>query len=1031
MKRTRRAFDDEEEEEDELASVVSGEELRKRLHGAASWNLRAGESRIDIQDRDELTDRDKEWTRLDGTIMQRVFDPGSKRFVNIRAHKEEEDYGPSFRNEEFRRYDIVNSDPRVAWMRLLAGCTHQDVEEMFDRGSLHNQQVYAEELREWNKIERERLMVGSAEKKMQLDIVEAKRESLQYELSTLEWSSRFLDGLSKEMTFLLNPMLSTAPRFTSLPLCRVLGEQYAVAQELFNALVSANEKNDIVIGIPLQKRFDTSFGFRILKHLLADTFLDRAIVMKREHAQWTYIQFQHFVLLLYKYLYTRDRYKPELLWIHKGAFNSDGFNETMEMEATTLQQVIYETTQNLFFLYRKCQSMHLYFTAFEGVEPGGRLIDGSEPSKTFVGADDIDYYYQKKTLDEKLEHARENQRATNNKVKQAELQHEVEKIFEELGKLTSRRATRFNSLLNALKTPLTPEAFQELFKKAEGHFENDPVLSIIHRLLRTDEGPFKGVKTWFKSQTRGAATTSQFTSNPPKDLLDKERIYMVVANVAFLLEVVTTHVALTGGAGGVFDWTPYQLTRDGIRFVIAMHFFSPMTTFKKTKDGEYTLTIPQSPFGRIQDFDELNGLRNIKQALTFTFRFNLPGRGEAWKRDFIDKCVQWKTTFDDKGLADVPGQEREISKGINELYRFHETKLREAAFTQETELDFYNVVFFKKGFTNSWSFDPKNLQTLTYVKEVVTPLANISTALHEPLLAGCMTVLSFFTQNERIVTLFDPHAFQGPLAAYTKFVLLSKTERKNATLSDTTEFLNALDGLMPGIRLRKLGAEIDEYVAATRKYRTVEALSLNWHRSLEILLYVMAWADRVYPNEKAKMDKEVAKVEQVINDAQAELYRLAMGGETSVKTQRDKVKELYAPSAEWQMRPEFTGRIILAPTVVLALDRALSLIREYVPSLHNATLDALMLCDMESGLPGAFAEFVGALMNKTQLTWPQTYNKDLQYSLAPKLCQDGLNALQGYTVRALPGGRYEATRPGTLATTFSTSSLSSVSIFFM
>jgi hypothetical protein len=174
-------------------------------------------------------------------------------------------------------------------------------------------------------------------------------------------------------------------------------------------------------------------------------------------------------------------------------------------------------------------------------------------------------------------------------------------------------------------------------------------------------------------------------------------------------------------------------------------------------------------------------------------------------------------------------------------------------------------------------------------------------------------------------------------------------------------------------------------------------------------------------------------VDKVITTVQAELYRLATGTSASIKTQRDKVKELYVPTARWQTRPEFTGRITLAPRVVAAIDHAMTLIRDYVPSLRGAPLDALMMSNMDSGLPGAFARLVASLMNKSQLTFPHAYNKDFQYLLDPKFRQDALQALQGYTVRQL-GATWEARPPGGGASsswTSSSASSSSVSVHFI
>jgi len=1012
MKRTASMATIDDEEDDE-ASPVDGEELRKRLRTTASWGLRPGESLINIRNADELTDRSRPRTREDGTIMQ----------GNRRIHLEEEEHGPSWSAEEFRRKDVINNDPYVGFLRLLAGCTHHELEEMFDQGSLHNQQVYAEELREWNKLERERLMVGSVEKKLQLDIVEARRESLKVEISAMAWSHRFLDILSNAMVFLLNPLLDTAPRFASLPLCRLLGEQYAITRDVFNILKPLVDGQNIVLNTPLRERFEKFFRPRLLKHPLADAFLDRAMQMQRDNRQWSRIQLQRFALLLYKYLYTRDVFEPNLLRVRRGTFNSDGYIESTELEATSVSQIFYETTQQLFFLYRKCQSITFHLLGFQGIQPGGELIDNSEPAKTYVGVDDIDYEHQKRILDEKLVEIRKKAASASKGSKNEEFENEIEKIYKELGQITKRRATRYNNLIKALETPPTPESFQQLFDSKSNIFQNDPVLSILHRALHGKNDNAPTIQKWFKSQVTGSLNVPAFLPRPSKDVKEMEVLYMVVANLAFLLGEFESTI---NDPPVAFDWDHYELTQGGRRFVIALLFFTPKVMFEKKDNNRYKLSIVGSLNGAINKFDELESFRikSISLACTFTFKTNVSG----WKKEFVDACVDWRNKLSE---SNPTFSQDEITKGLERFHGKYHAKLRETAFTTDTDLDYYNVVYFLKGLKSSWSISRDELTRLTYVNDFAPAFEHISLTLHDPLLSGCMTTLMSLTQNERITELFDANAFRDPLQDQTRFTLLTSEERAVVPFSRTTDFLRTLDGIATGVYLHRPDEKIDEYVAAGRAFQPLQLFSLQWHPSFEILLSVIAWVRQTYPVEKAKIDSQLSEVEKVISDAQAELYRLAMGGEASVKTQRDKVKDLYAPSAEWQMRPEFTGRITLAPVVVLALDRALAIVRTYVPSLRDATLDALMLCDADSGLPGAFAELVGALMNKTQLKWPQTYNKDIQYKIAPKECQNSLNALQGYTVRALPGGRYEATPPWSTRASAPSSSASMVSVFFM
>jgi hypothetical protein len=113
--------------------------------------------------------------------------------------------------------------------------------------------------------------------------------------------------------------------------------------------------------------------------------------------------------------------------------------------------------------------------------------------------------------------------------------------------------------------------------------------------------------------------------------------------------------------------------------------------------------------------------------------------------------------------------------------------------------------------------------------------------------------------------------------------------------------------------------------------------------------------------------------------AQEEQARLAVGELRAPQALMKDAAQLYMPRLGWELQPSFTGVIVFKAFVVAAFDEALNAIRTHIPGLAELTLDEIIYAAPESGLLGCFCRFAGLCISQTNLSFPRTYMKDIQY----------------------------------------------------
>lgn len=1069
-----------------------GNELQDRLrHARPTFGLLPGESAFEVDGASGLRARPK-WTRADGTLMRKT-----KKGNVIRIAEKEEEYGPSWENEEFQRKDIVNRDPRIGFFRLLAGCTYQDVESLFDHNDIENQKRYDDELREWNKIERERLMVGSDAKKVQLDIVEARHESMRQRGEILDWSARFVDRFGEDMRFLLVPGLAMpSGNAASLPLCYLIKEQYTLAEKLMQTAISLEEKfvnivdevartaardaERVHLG-PFRNDFITYFigpAGALFEHERADGFLTYANTsfIRPNHADLSSQEFLRFALSVYKYLYTRDEYMPGLTMVAEGTSTLSTPVGPAQKRKVRAHDIIYDTSKELYFLYLRNQALELYFVEFLRIQPRGErlnevdkdaAVEAAKPRNNVrddgayhVAKDDLDFFRKYKTLEASLKMWQDNLLDADKKRADGKMiQKNIDETITQMAELTSRTAGRYENILEAVNTPISEESFRSLFS---GKKQKERLLQTIAKGLdptpipdpkgkgkdRPPPNPNLPMLEWFRKMGSSNATDKM-------DFMDIGDIDEVTRGQGFksrlkYADVIATTTSLISSVS-YLDGKTYlpnisgdALTQAGDWYIATGLLFSENVDIVFDATNTNKVSVTQKPgFQYVDGFAHLANLfadvLSKKKALVVVIFFHpFSNPADKIKKQMKDELFAM--------LGKKEGKKSWITLLLEGLFFLPNAPPRIEALTPSPEttsliassslntnngLDHFNVVYLDTGYESEWKVGLEQLEKLDYLTKKSKIIDTAVDRLMEPLLSGGLASLVLFAYHEKTIDYFQSGALEVPLAAYSRFVLFIDPADG---IDEPTKFLATMDQVIDNLKPTNSTKDSKRSTDLWHWNDLAQLLSLQRHRSLYMVLYLFAWGNYIYPTEREKLDDEMTNAANVIRDAEAELYRLAMGGTLSIKDQRDKVKALYVPTARWQTRTENTGRVQLQPTVVMALDEAFTLVREKIPTLSDATLDALMLSDMESGLPGAFARLVGALMNRTQLVWPQTYNKDMQYRIDPALRQSCLNNLVGYTVTALPGGRYKAQRVHALEWRPQPSAATSgpvVSVFFL
>ncbi len=177
-------------------------------------------------------------------------------------------------------------------------------------------------------------------------------------------------------------------------------------------------------------------------------------------------------------------------------------------------------------------------------------------------------------------------------------------------------------------------------------------------------------------------------------------------------------------------------------------------------------------------------------------------------------------------------------------------------------------------------------------------------------------------------------------------------------------------------------------------YGTLEARFAMYILPRQLRAFISVLTSHVLPRHVS----EQALYAKTLEDTRTEALRLMKGDRASIKDQEDNISSLYVPDARYQMQPRFTGLFWIADEFVACIEEAYSQLMR-IEGLADATLDMLIRAPVASGLPGAFARFVATFSNKLNLTFPDQYNKDIQHKLEKEQRKAAFNALCEYAIQ--------------------------------
>lgn len=979
--------------------------VRKTVHKVAQqddFELHQGAAVIKITDpARRLTDPTLPWARTDGAVAK-VEKDGIIKVQNGM----EEDYGPMWREDVEERDDVVEADPRIGFLRLLAGCTHEDVEALFDQENVANQRTYADEIKQWNKIERDRIMVSTKDKQAQLAYIEERREEKDSAYARKTFTQALFDEFTGKLGALLNLSGSPSGNMASLPLVRLITEQYELCTYFIDQM-NAMKDPAATYAIDLKRldRFDILFGSMLqvgMSHAYADYYLRRATKAVNDIRHMNVLSpkdLRQFATDIYKYLFVRDTLFPDALTITPLYFNMDmgAYGRKLQIIGTNLHAILRATAQSLFKNYRTAMSMQYIYLSREYLVPSekkpgadGDVIESRKASVIFNNDRRFKTQYDRLTV--QIEAARMD---NHNNVTGITRTNEIIADLEKKRAALVATRDRLHAALGSAVTAVSADA--EFDKWIQGGSAKGTLLAeLMPETLQ--QYLAKGMQARNIAQ---AMWDYGVNLKQPSEDITKE--WFELTGLLYLSQFIDV---INVPNPDHLDPTLLKL------FCVVAWHNDDMFKSTEAADGVTSVPLPRLDLG------DLGGRLNIFNLLGAFPRSTL----EAWEKKTIQ--FQWQPPaggVDQKYIYDAMREAVRDPDHIARRKAFEELNTRYEALVWPTLIG--NPAIYDALDLSLFFYQTRTIESDSKRKAVTLGGYLSSAKFESPALPSHSVPYSEFLRGAGVAF---PHAVLMALVIMTRNEDVEHlvqtgdgtaevlSDYLDALASDTLTLqqvetnlghLNQMVGEMTDNGAAVAGNTLADVIAAEP---VLTAFVVGPIDAMRILFLASDWLRYTWPTIVASYTKDKAELQKVAESVQSELYRLSTGTSASIADQRSKIKDLYAPSVAWQTRPEATGRLKLSPRVVAALDEGVTLVRRYVPSLHDVALDGLIMSPMESGLPGAFARFVAALMNKAQLTFPHAYNKDIQYALDPKLRAEAMAALHGYSVTRLPDGTYAA-----------------------
>lgn len=188
-----------------------------------------------------------------------------------------------------------------------------------------------------------------------------------------------------------------------------------------------------------------------------------------------------------------------------------------------------------------------------------------------------------------------------------------------------------------------------------------------------------------------------------------------------------------------------------------------------------------------------------------------------------------------------------------------------------------------------------------------------------------------------------------------------------------------------------------------------DASSLTISSSLSQATAVMETETTKIRENLARYDQTLLEAEKGILSRVTNRYKDETKGNSSIEFVKDLKRlfgEMYVPSANWAMRPENTGMVLVRAVYVFAVNKAYSLVMEFAPNLRGVSLDVMKSDDR---VRVKFADFVAVHIARSRNIIPASLTLNRQPDDMVHRARDAMLALQ--RVQSLNNGKYLAWYP--------------------
>jgi hypothetical protein len=981
-------------------SAVDVSDLKARLLGVAE-----GASRVQVGPVDGPADKDH-IPRDDGFVVQR-------RNANVIVQEEEGAYGPTWFAEELRREQILERDPQYRFLQLLAGAMATDVFRLYEPESVQNAQESARQFKTMFDREQARIMVPADEKLKQLKDLREQRDKMRSAMQTVERLVRDvqpLAALSAPLASMTGTSDTREPR--GLPLVAYMRAQmHTVVVELAEAQASV-EGGALDANLRTYLWGDNTTEAAIFNNPAADALRESmrgpVALLSLQTTQGREEMQAHaaFYLVFRNDVAAGMTRLPYLAFPPGSAVAKLQPRSSQEPSTHHLGLLVMGTVRDLLHAAESLYAKHALLwppkAAAAGAETAVELARLLPSSSSSFGAADDQRRLLTATDRDQLSGWLAKVTGDNN----VSLDVSVDSNGEALN-----WTTEIYPALEAANAELEQQQQQQGdWIPLRGLLDANALAAFVLAVTQCsdpDVGRSADFRTFYSRPAHrepAYAAMNLFFNDAIEALVKTEGgLQGLDANVVRLL---TYYAPGTGGRG--YDYTLSVSAPDDEGSVELTFTNVPGGVFDDLDGDDFRATMDRAP----PALQQLVGLTHAESTRRF----------RSWLLTAVPPTLLYKLVFEQLLLQHVPAGL--VAAGLARPGRAEMLGCvaRSAqnwltTFPDEERDDVQHLFRREHVFPQVWS----SLLDVAFAAGVVLSGELVAVARH--FLGTQMPPGVTLAREEE--TLFaqitgSVPAFYRPRVANLKQSWSARAYefiwgRDPRDYSELAVLLNGLERLVPlpfaevGHRVEGLYVHLDlvaqerDWLKAAGIPRPVadEVLPALVHQAVQLNLLASMQTEARTRAQRARYDG----MADALSKGEQEYERLVKGLQGEVLESLALTRRLHRPPRTWMTRPEMTGHLRLNAEVVARLEEAMAVVRRDVPSLRGMTLRDVTegRVPIASGLPGAFARLVAALVEQGRLSHPHQYNTQAQHRNAPARRQQAVNDLKQYRFDAATG----------------------------